>query len=915
MNIGAKVALYGIAGVSVLCVALLLTASRQTKAFAQIATEQIETQINNDLSHIAELTYDMVESQDQLLRKTVGHALDTAWYIMKQSGGYRWSDDTISWKAINQFTKEEQTVQLPKVMIGSRWLGQERDLKRAVPVVDQAGKLTDSTVTIFQRMNEQGDMLRVATNVPTKDNTRAIGTYIPAVNPDGKPNPVVSKVLKGERFIGVAFVVNAWYVAAYDPIFDSKGRVIGVLYSGVRQESVDTVRQSIDNLKVGETGGVFVLGAKGDQKGKLIIAEEPSQNSAMILDAKDAANNAYVQTIVEKVQHLKPGETFQIRYQEPSQNGGAPRTRRLTVAYYAPWDWAICVGAYEDEYLQAIGALDAAREQTIRSFLAIGALITLLVAIGLFFAGRSIARPMQQLANVSNAIAQGDLTQEIQHKSNDETGRLADAFRQMTQYLRRMSSSAGAIAQGDLSVQVEPASPRDEFGNAFQQMVNYLRRMASSAEAIAQGDLSVQVEPASPRDEFGNAFQQMVNYLRTIEQSANRVAQGDLTCEIRPVSERDQLGNALSGMLLSLRTIVGQLSRTSQELAATSQQLTATTRQSAQHAQTVAHHSEVMASSTEQAAYAMDALNQNLQALQRSSEQQRQMAQEAAAAMNHSAQSIEEIALASQQVASASQEAAAVAHEGGYAVQEVIRSMQRMQERTTSTAERVQLLDQYSQQIGVIVQAIREIAQQTNLLALNAAIEAARAGEHGKGFAVVADEVRRLAAQAGNSAQEIGRIIGEICGSVEQVVNAMEQTRTEVQQGYARSTEAETALNAILEAVNSVAHEVQGISNSTQQVSASVQQVLASILETRNTSEQNAQAAQTMAQNSEQVATTIGAVAHTTSETIAYTQEIQTSAQQAAYAAEQLSATASQLQQIVNRFKLRESQQGARQAA
>jgi hypothetical protein len=78
-------------------------------------------------------------------------------------------------------------------------------------------------------MNEQGDMLRVATSVKKADNTRAIGTYIPAVEPDGKPNVVVSTLLNGQTYHGRAFVADGWYLAAYEPIEDKQGKMIGAL--------------------------------------------------------------------------------------------------------------------------------------------------------------------------------------------------------------------------------------------------------------------------------------------------------------------------------------------------------------------------------------------------------------------------------------------------------------------------------------------------------------------------------------------------------------------------------------------------------------------------------------------------------------------------------------------------------------
>ena len=129
------------------------------------------------------------------------------------------------------------------------------------PIVDEVTRLVGETATVFQRMNENGDMLRVATTVETLEGKRAIGTYIPAINPDGVENPVISTILKGETYHGRAYVVNAWYLTAYAPLTGWDGNLVGMIYVGVKQKTVEArVRQAILQTKVGRTGYVYVLG-------------------------------------------------------------------------------------------------------------------------------------------------------------------------------------------------------------------------------------------------------------------------------------------------------------------------------------------------------------------------------------------------------------------------------------------------------------------------------------------------------------------------------------------------------------------------------------------------------------------------------------------------------------------------------
>lgn len=114
-----------------------------------------DTLVDSDLSHVVETTYLMVASQDALLRQVVEHNLSVARHILNGAGGASLAPETVTWNAVNQFTKQAQTVSLPKMLVGGTWLGQQTNAGAMVPVVDKVKSLVGGTCTIFQRMKHR----------------------------------------------------------------------------------------------------------------------------------------------------------------------------------------------------------------------------------------------------------------------------------------------------------------------------------------------------------------------------------------------------------------------------------------------------------------------------------------------------------------------------------------------------------------------------------------------------------------------------------------------------------------------------------------------------------------------------------------------------------------------------------------
>jgi methyl-accepting chemotaxis protein len=485
-----------------------------------VAIKQTEVVAEDSTAAIAKDILRMCRAQQESLQQKVDHDLNVARDIMRRTGAISFSQETVAWQAGNQYTNAASAVTLPRMMVGDVWLGQNSDMATPSPVVDAARDLVGGTCTIFQRMNEAGDMLRVCTNVEKLDHTRAIGTYIPAINPDGTANPVIAVVLKGQPYRGRAFVVNAWYITAYEPILDAASKIVGVLYVGVKQESVKNLRAGIMNTTVGKTGYVYVLGGSGDHRGHYIISKDGKRDGDNIWEAKDSGGTLFIQELIQKATALKFGDDHEVavahqRY--PWQNPGeaAARMKIVAITYFEPWDWVIGAGCYEDDFAETRQIMSSSFDKIIAM---LGHMIKmtcgialLLVVVGIFIASifaRGIVRPIVLAVRMLKDIAEGegDLTKRLEVKSNDEVGQMARYFNLFVEKLhgiiRQISGNAQTLAgsatelsatSAQMSHDAEDMSHQSSsVASAVEEMSVNMNNMAASTE-----EMSASVKTAS----------------------------------------------------------------------------------------------------------------------------------------------------------------------------------------------------------------------------------------------------------------------------------------------------------------------------------------------------------------------------------------------------------------------------------
>jgi methyl-accepting chemotaxis protein len=496
MNIQGKITAMGVALVLVTALSIVGITLYQKGVIRKKVDAVITRQAMDETGKVAQSVYLMCQAMYESVSQTVANNLKVAGEVMAETGPVSFARETVAWQAVNQYTKETRKIELPRMLVGGQWLEQNFKASRTTPVVDKVKELVGGTCTIFQRMNAEGDMLRVATNVEKLDGTRAIGTYIPHTNPDGRANPVIAAVLRGETFTGRAYVVNAWYVTAYQPIWDARReQVIGVLYFGEKQENVASLRKGIMNTVVGKTGYVFVLGAQGDQKGVYLVSKDGARDGENIYDAQDAEGRYFIRSVVDKALALQtkhgniPVDYEKYMWQNPDEP--QPRAKVAAVTYFAPWDWVIGASIYEDDLQEARSQVERGLNGMVRWVLLLAALVVAAAAGGGSLLARSISVPLRKTAAMIADLEKGNLDSRLRFRRKDEIGRIAAAMDGFADNLQgEVLAAFQKLAEGDFTFEAKGVIARP-LAQANAALVGVMSQVQAVAEQIAEASAQV----------------------------------------------------------------------------------------------------------------------------------------------------------------------------------------------------------------------------------------------------------------------------------------------------------------------------------------------------------------------------------------------------------------------------------------
>lgn len=545
---------------------------------------------------------------------------------------------------------------------------------------------------------------------------------------------------------------------------------------------------------------------------------KPELDGKSIKDDKDPNGKYFFREMVEVAK--KDGEGY-VSYMWPKPGFDEPVPKISAVKLFKEWDWIVGSGIYVDDVEAEISSMV--------SKLSVFVLVVLIftVIIGYLIA-KFIAKSLVDIDKAAREVAYGNTEIEIGINSNDEIGRLADSFRNLIERQKEKVKAAELIAAGEFK-EVELASSNDKLGLAFNKEVNALKNLINEISILINSAREGKLSARGNDVNFSGNWKSLISDINSLldvvispikegSDVLKVMATGDLTVRVKGNYQGDHqlmknninnLGEALTELLREVNEAADSTASASAEISSSSEELASgaheQTAQTAEVASAVQQMSSTILQTTKNASGAADNAKR----------------------------------------------AGDIAVEGGKVVKETVDGIARIAVVVKRATETVEQLGKSSDEIGEIIQVIDDIADQTNLLALNAAIEAARAGEQGRGFAVVADEVRKLAERTTKATKEIAAMIKQIQKDTSEAVQSINTGTEEVEKGKELASKAGVTLNQIIEAAERVVAEVEQVAAASEEQSSAAEQISGSIESINNVSQQSAIGTQQIARATE----------------------------------------------------------------
>lgn len=387
------------------------------------------------------LNYDESSKQDK-----VNIALNVAHEIFYNDYTLQKSDAIIEVEAINQITKKKQRLKI------NRWLFNDKQLYKNYEIVDRIKNLSVETATIFQKIPD--GYLRISTNVKKLDGERAVGTFIP------NESPVIQTIERDSTYRGRAYVVNNWYLTAYEPI-KIDGEIQGILYVGLKEHKHDFLSKTLKNKTYFESGFPFIVDYQGNYvihptKQGLSALEEP-----FFLEIKKSLVKRG-----KKIVEIDVDDKIKKQY--------------IYYQYFKPYDSYIALSIYEEDILKEL-------KNVIWIVLAEVILFMGLFSTIIFVLVKPVIKQIREIRDNIDKLANGEITEKMVANHQDEIGDMIEAVNKLIESLSNVAKFADEIGQGKLDSTLDD-SERSQLSKSLLEMRDSLVKAQAEEAKRKQED-------------------------------------------------------------------------------------------------------------------------------------------------------------------------------------------------------------------------------------------------------------------------------------------------------------------------------------------------------------------------------------------------------------------------------------------